>query len=239
MKQLSQVLVFIFFLALLSCSDQRSTESSTINSGIQESNNLKLKDSTSTISADSGAASLSADSGAASLKTKYPQDGTGIDKPDAAVAVEKDSTVVNKKDSALTKVERKSPLFATVPSELRNHVSTDDLPTTAAIGIKPYPQAFLIKQSQKTEYRGKTYVTLELASPDTPEKVLEYYQKWKDNWYYMGGDGVYTFKKEEDKYFRETNTLQILTFNEDLHAEISKLLNFKPQTLIRIYYEAK
>lgn len=230
MKQLSQVLVFIFFLASLSCSDQRSTESSTINSGIQESNNSKLKDSTSTISADSGAASL---------KAKYPQDGTGIDKPDSAVAVEKDSTVVNNMDSPLTKIEPKGPLFATVPSELRDHVSTDDLPTAAAIGIRSYPQAFLIKQSQKTEYRGKTYVTLELASPDTPQKVLEYYQKWKDNWYYMGGDGVYTFKKEEDKYFRETNTLQILTFNEDLHVEISKLLDFKPKTLIRIYYEAK
>lgn len=78
-----------------------------------------------------------------------------------------------------------------------------------------------------------------LFSPDDPEKILEFYQKWKDDWFFMGGEGIYTFKKDHDKYFRETNTLQILSFNKDLHVEISSLLTIKPQTLIRIYYESE
>ena len=50
-------------------------------------------------------------------------------------------------------------------------------------------------------------------------------------------EGFFSFKKEEDKYFRETNTLQILNINKILYQEIDSLLGNNAKTLIRIYFE--
>lgn len=143
-------------------------------------------------------------------------------------------------DTAVTSIESQkieSTLFALVPNELSDRIKHHEIPSEAAVGIKAYPNAYVIKLNPKVSYAGKNFITLELASIHPPEQILEYYHEWKDNWFYVEGAGIYTFKKDEEKYFRETNTLQILPYNKDLYQEIDSLLPFRPQSLIRIYYE--
>ena len=128
-------------------------------------------------------------------------------------------------------------LFATVAPGLSHRITATNLPKSTTIGIKSYPNAYVVKLNTKTQYKGKMYVTMELASEDQPEEVLAFYNTWRDNWHYIEDSEVHTFKKDKDKYFRETNTLQILPFSKSLDPELDSLLSFTPRTLIRIYYE--
>ncbi|ELR73311.1 hypothetical protein C900_04163 [Fulvivirga imtechensis AK7] len=140
---------------------------------------------------------------------------------------------------SLTKVRPRSAdvAFSMIPPQLEGRIKPYQIPTEEAVGIKSYPSAYVIKLNPQVEYANKKYATMELVTADQPEEVLQYYQQLKDRWFYMEGAGVYTFKKDEEKYFRETNTLQILHFDRALYTDIDTLLPFKPQSLIRIYYE--
>jgi hypothetical protein len=151
------------------------------------------------------------------------------------------SEIIRENDNeSLTEKEElkgvKQEAFAAIAPELSEKI-VHELPSKAAVGIKSYPNSYIIKLNNKTKYRDKFYVTMELVSSDTPEQVLNFYQKWRENWFYIENSAVHTFKKDKDKYFRETNTLQILPFDKNMYREIDSLLSFDAQTLIRIYYE--
>ena len=172
-------------------------------------------------------------------ETEVEKDSLATKVDSAVLSADKDAVKMkNEKDGVNEITGDREISFAKIPEELSDQIDQNEVPTSEAIGIKAYPEAYIVKLNP-TEYRGKRYTTLELVSPDSPEEVLKYYKRWDSNWAFMEGTGVYTFKKDKEKYFRETNTLQILSFNKDLHQDLAKIFNFQPRSLIRIYYEVK
>lgn len=128
--------------------------------------------------------------------------------------------------------------FAQVSNELHAlGINQKEIPTVQEIGIKPYPNAYVVKLGTPFNYKGKSYNTMELVSADSVDVVLSFYNKWKENWYYVENSGVHTFKMDEEKYFRETNNLQIQPFDLMRHPGIDTLFEFEPKSFIFIYYE--
>ncbi len=128
--------------------------------------------------------------------------------------------------------------FASIPQPLRGlGIMPDQIPTVKEIGIDAYPNAQIIKVGNIFTYNGNNYNTLELISADTPEQVKAFYLEQKENWLYVENSGVHTFKKEGEKYFRETNNIQIQPFNYTKHPGVDSLFDYTPQSFIFIYYK--
>lgn len=120
---------------------------------------------------------------------------------------------------------------------LSKRIQLDEIPSQNQVGISAYPDAVVIQIDKHTEYKGKLYVSMELTTTDSVEQVLKYYKNEEAKWTHIQKNGIHTFKKDADKYFRETNTLQILPINKILYEEVDSLLGYEANTLIRIYYE--
>lgn len=150
-------------------------------------------------------------------------------------------TTANRVDTisieAFTTFSELSGFFGTTLPGMEHIVDIEDIPEAATVGIKPYPNAYIIQIDDKTEYLGKHYVNMEMVSPDSIEQILVFYKKSSEQWYHAEKFGVHTFKQEEHTYFRGTNTLQILPLNKILYVEVDSLLKGKAQSLVRIYYE--
>lgn len=151
----------------------------------------------------------------------------------AGVIVESDS---------LEKIEPIQPMpivtiFANPLEGLKNRIDLKTIPSEEQIGISAYPNAVIIDVDDRTEYRGKYYVSMELTTSDSVEQVLAYYKKEDAKWSHVEKNGIHTFKKDDSKYFRETNTLQVLPLNKILYEEVDSLLGYEANTLIRIYFE--
>jgi len=136
--------------------------------------------------------------------------------------------------ASITEIPR---LFGEALPGLEAQLNFVKIPKVKTIGILPYPNAFIINIEEKSSYKGKMYTNMEMVSEDAVEKVLAFYVENRKHWEHIVNDNVHTFKKEEDKYFRETNTLQILNINKILYQEIDSLLGNNAKTLIRIYFE--
>lgn len=226
----SLLLISITFFGGIACSDQRSSE--------REAQSTEVKDSLTTSSSAKKEVPIASDTiqGAKDISetTENSEDTTLLEN------AEGEDIQQQAVDSLETLQSRSVDVaFSLIPPKLEGRIKPHEIPTETAVGIKSYPNAYVIKLNPQVEYAGKKYVTMELATPDKPEEVLKFYQQWKESWFYVEGAGVYTFKKDQEKYFRETNTLQILAFDKALYTEIDTLLPFKAQSLIRIYYEAK
>lgn len=150
-------------------------------------------------------------------------------------------TTVNRVDTitieAFTTFSELSGFFGTTLPGLEHIVDIEDIPEASTVGIKPYPNAYIVQIDDKTEYLGKHYVNMEMVSSDSIEQILVFYKESSEKWYHAEKFGVHTFKQEEHTYFRETNTLQILPLNKILYMEVDSLLQGEAQSLIRIYYE--
>ena len=156
----------------------------------------------------------------------------------------KNSTMVSIDTSNVSKIDKVEPIkevnpvvFANPLPGLSNRIDLLKLPTEDEVGISAYPNAHVIQLDDKSYYRGNFYVSMELVTSDSVGQVLEYYERADANWYHTDNNGIHTFKMEKDKYFRETNTLQVLPLNKILYEEVDSLLGRNASTLIRIYYE--
>ena len=237
MKNFSYLLSCIFFCFLSSCGDRKTDEQqvTTIPAGKESVSEKTVNKAPDTLKHDSLASEV-ADAEHEKADSAVVADSLADNSTDSLVVTAEDS-LFNSKENPEELERMKHETFASVLPELSEKIAVDKLPTTAEVGIKPYPNSFIIKMNNKMKYKDKFYATMELASPDTPDQVLEFYRQWKDTWFYIENSAVHTFKKDEEKYFRETNTLQILPFDKAMHTEIDSLLSFDAKSLIRIYYE--
>ena len=167
-----------------------------------------------------------------------------VESDSVAITIEAEDTLaVLKEEYNLDKIEKIeairpiTSLFANPLPGLSKNIIVMNIPSEEEIGIKSYPNSYVIHLEEKTEYKGKFYVSMELASMDSVEQILAFYKEEADHWYHVDKNGIHTFKKDEHKYFRDTNTLQILPLDKILHEEVDSLLGYKAKSLIRIYYE--
>lgn len=128
-------------------------------------------------------------------------------------------------------------LFGAALPGLEQQLNFVKIPKVETIGILPYPNAYIINIEERSSYKGKMYTNMEMVSEDPVEDVLAFYLENRKHWEHIVNNDVHTFKKDEEKYFRETNTLQILSINKVLYQEIDSMLGNNAKTLIRIYFE--
>ena len=128
-------------------------------------------------------------------------------------------------------------IFAKPLPGLSQNIDMEAIPSEEEVGISSYPNAVIIQVDNKNEYKGKYYVSMELTTSDAVEEVLAYYTKEEAQWTHIEKNGIHTFKMDESKYFRETNTLQVLPLNKIMYEEVDSLLGYEAKTLIRIYFE--